>query len=80
VVLAREELHADRRFELLDARRDVGRNAMQSPRRPHDAAFADDGAEDVKVGKLHRCASLNTFSKQEHYILTNSVYVMDLER
>jgi hypothetical protein len=23
VVLAREELHADRRFELLDARRDV---------------------------------------------------------
>jgi hypothetical protein len=38
---------------------------MQSPRRPHDAAFADDGAEDVKVGKLHRCASLNTFSKQE---------------
>ena len=29
MALAREELHADRRFELLDARRDVGRNAMQ---------------------------------------------------
>jgi hypothetical protein len=62
--LAGEELDADRCFELLDARRDIGRNAMQSPGRPHDAAFAGDGAKDVKIGKLHR-GHLNLFSNKE---------------
>jgi DNA-binding CsgD family transcriptional regulator len=58
IALAREELHADRRFELLDARRDIGGDAMQPPRRANDAALTGHGAEDVKIGEFHGCASV----------------------
>jgi hypothetical protein len=53
LAVAVEQRHAHRGLQLLDARGDVGRNAMQLAGGLDDAAFLHHGLEHLQVGEIH---------------------------
>jgi hypothetical protein len=53
--VAMEQSYAERRLELLDPRRDARGHPMQLARRFDDAAFIDDGFEDLEIDEIHGC-------------------------
>jgi len=56
---AQEQLHAQFFFEHLDARGHARLCAVKGFRRPHHAAGADHGPEDLQIRELHTSPSLN---------------------
>ena len=51
--VAMKQRNANGGLKLFDARRDIGRNAVQFAGGLDDAAFVHDGFEDLQVGKIH---------------------------